>query len=173
MGLKNMELGAMARLITRLYQLTHRLDGQRLVMSNDGWQHTISDLCTLHDYAAASTLRSRYASLESALGPRAREQPPYLPGFEYRGEPVVLSEFGGLSMSGGEMGYQRVAGAGELLKTYKEMVEALMQPGPVEGFGYTQLTDIEQEQNGLLTFERQPKVDPERLREVTLTPKRG
>jgi hypothetical protein len=163
----------MARLITRLYQLTHRLDGQRLVMSNDGWQHTISDLCTLHDYAAASTLRSRYASLESALGPGAREQPPYLPGFEYRGEPVVLSEFGGLSMAGGEMGYQRVADAGELLKTYKEMVEALMQPGPVEGFGYTQLTDIEQEQNGLLTFERQPKVDPERLREVTLTPKRG
>jgi hypothetical protein len=48
-----------------------------------------------------------------------------------------------------------------------------MQPGPVEGFGYTQLTDIEQEQNGLLTFDRQPKVDPERLREVTLTPKRG
>jgi hypothetical protein len=53
------------------------------------------------------------------------------------------------------------------------MVEALMQPGPVEGFAYTQLTDIEQEQNGLLTFERQPKVDPERLREVTLTPKQG
>ena len=48
-----------------------------------------------------------------------------------------------------------------------------MQPGPVEGFGYTQLTDIEQEQNGLLTFERRPKVDLERIREVTLTPKRG
>jgi hypothetical protein len=76
-------------------------------------------------------------------------------------------------MSGGEMGYQRVGDAGELLKTYKEMVEALMQPGPVQGFGYTQLTDIEDEQNGLVTFERQPKVDPERLREVTVTPKRG
>ena len=173
MGLKNVEPRAVARLITRLYQLTHRLGGQRLVMSNDGWQHTISDLCTLHDYAAASTLRSRYGSLETALDPGAREQPPYLPGFEYRGEPVVLSEFGGLSMSGGEMGYQRVADAGDLLKTYKEMVEALMEPGPVEGFGYTQLADIEEEQNGLFTFEREPKVDPERLREVTLTPKRG
>src|SRR5260370_8486593 len=108
MGLNNMELGAMARLVTRLYQLTHRLDGQRLVMSNDGWQHTISDLCTLHDYAAASTLRGRYASLESALDPGAREQPPYLPGFEYRGEPVVLSEFGGLSISGGAVRNQPV-----------------------------------------------------------------
>jgi len=167
------EPDAIAPLLTRLYQLTQRLDGQRLVMSNDGWQHTISDLCTLHDYAPASTLRSRYASLESALEPGAGEQPPYLPGFAYRGEPIVLSEFGGLSMSGDEMGYERVADAGKLLKTYREMVEALMQPGPVEGFGYTQLTDIEQEQNGLLTFDRQPKVDPERLREVTLTPKRG
>jgi beta-galactosidase/beta-glucuronidase len=173
MGLMNVEPGAMARLITRLYQLTHRLDGQRLVMSNDGWQHTTSDLCTLHDYAPASILRTRYANLESALAPGDREQPPYLPGFAYRGEPVVLSEFGGLSISGGDMGYQRVGDAGELLKTYREMVEALMQPGPVQGFGYTQLTDIEQEQNGLLTFERQPKVDPEQLREVTVTPKRG
>jgi hypothetical protein len=51
------------------------------------------------------------------------------------------------------------------------MVEALMQPGPVEGFCYTQLTDIEEEQNGLLTFDRHPKVDLAKLRSVTETPK--
>jgi hypothetical protein len=53
------------------------------------------------------------------------------------------------------------------------MVEALMQPGPVEGFCYTQLTDVEEERNGLLTFERRPKVDPEQLRRVTETPKQA
>jgi len=58
-----------------------------------------------------------------------------------------------------------------LLDTYKEMGEALMQPGPVEGFCYTQLTDIEEERNGLLTFDRHPKVDPSLLRRVTETPK--
>jgi hypothetical protein len=51
------------------------------------------------------------------------------------------------------------------------MVEALMEPGPVEGFCYTQLTDIEHEQNGLLTFDRRPKVAPELLRKATETPK--
>jgi hypothetical protein len=51
------------------------------------------------------------------------------------------------------------------------MVAALMQPGPVEGFCYTQLTDIEQEQNGLLTFERVPKVEPGLLRPLTGAPK--
>jgi hypothetical protein len=51
------------------------------------------------------------------------------------------------------------------------MVEALMQSGPVVGFCYTQLTDIEREQNGLLTFDRRPKVAPELLRKATETPK--
>lgn len=51
------------------------------------------------------------------------------------------------------------------------MVDALMAPGPVEGFCYTQLTDIEQERNGLLTFDRQPKIDPELIRPITQTPK--
>ena len=51
--------------------------------------------------------------------------------------------------------------------TYREMVEALMAPGPVEGFCYTQLTDVEQERNGLLTFERRPKLEPELLQPIT------
>jgi hypothetical protein len=42
-----------------------------------------------------------------------------------------------------------------------------MNPGPVQGFCYTQLTDIEQERNGLLTFERRPKIDPAVLRPIT------
>ncbi|HEX9476825.1 MAG TPA: glycoside hydrolase family 2 TIM barrel-domain containing protein [Candidatus Dormibacteraeota bacterium] len=173
MGLKGMEPDVMAALLMRLYRLTHVLDGTRLVMSNDGWQHTVSDLCTLHDYAPAGILRRRYSTVDRALETAAREQPPYLPGFEYRGEPIVLSEFGGIALaSSGAFGYTQVAGADELLDSYREMVEALMQPGPVEGFCYTQLTDIDSEQNGLLTFERRPKVDVELLRRATETPKR-
>ena len=42
-----------------------------------------------------------------------------------------------------------------------------MDPGPVEGFAYTQLADVEQERNGLLTFDRQPKADLARFREAT------
>jgi len=47
----------------------------------------------------------------------------------------------------------------------------LLGPGPVEGFCYTQLTDVEQERNGLLGFDRRPKLDPRLLRPVTETEK--
>ena len=172
MGLQRLQSDALAGFLTRMYRLTRELDGERLVMSNDGWQHTISDLCTLHDYARADVLRGRYTNLESALDAQTREHPPYLPGYGYRGEPIVVSEFGGIAISGdGGFGYTRAGDSTQLLSAYREMVEALMQPGPVEGFCYTQLTDIEEERNGLLTFERRPKVDPEKLRRVTETPK--
>ena len=36
----------------------------------------------------------------------------------------------------------------------------------VAGFCYTQLTDIEQEINGLLTYERVPKIEPELIAEI-------
>lgn len=171
MGLKDLAPGALADFLVRLESLTRELDGGRLVISNDGWQHAMSDLCTLHDYAAADVLRTRYSNLESALQATAREQPPYLPGHGYRGEPVVVSEFGGVALEGGGFGYTKAASGEQLLDTYEEMVEALMQPGPVEGFCYTQLSDIEEERNGLLTFDRRPKVDPELLRRATMTPK--
>jgi hypothetical protein len=55
---------------------------------------------------------------------------------------------------------------------YRGLIDALMDPGPVRGFCYTQLTDVQQEQNGLLTADRVPKVDPDLLRPITQTPKR-
>ena len=65
-----------------------------------------------------------------------------------------------------------MADGAEFLQAYHGLVDALMEPGPVEGFCYTQLTDVEQEQNGLLSADRRPKLEPELLRPVTQTPKR-
>lgn len=160
-----------AAFLDDLYRLTREIDPTRLVVSNDGWEHATSDLCTLHDYAPAAELAGRYRDLDSALAPR--EHPVYLPGHSYRGEPVVVSEFGGVTLAGsGGFGYSQARGAAGLLGTYREMVEALMAPGPVEGFCYTQLTDVEQERNGMLTAGRRPKIEPELLRAVTQAPKR-
>ena len=142
-------------------------------MSNDGWEHATTDLCTLHDYAGPRELATRYRTIESALDPRVRARPAYLPGHSYGGEPVIVSEFGGVSLaSGGGWGYSEARDADELMETYRELVEALMAPGPVEGFCYTQLYDVEQERNGLLTFDRRPKVDSDLIRAVTQTAKR-
>jgi hypothetical protein len=164
---------AQARFLVQLYRLTHELDGTRPVISNDGWEHALSDLCTIHDYAPAEEMSRRYRSLDSALARGGRTHGLYLPGYSYRGEPVMVSEFGGVALAGsGGWGYTEASGGQQFVGTYRTMVDALMAPGPVEGFCYTQLTDVEQERNGLLTFERQPKVDPELIRPVTQTPKR-
>ena len=162
-----------ASVLNRLYARAQELDGTRLIVSNDGWEHARTDLCTLHDYGAPADLRRRYATLASALEPSGRPQPPYLDGYAYRGEPVIVSEFGGIALEGsGGWGYETSAGAAELVDRYRELVAALMAPGPVEGFCYTQFTDVEQECNGLLTFERRPKVEAAILRPVTQTLKR-
>ena len=161
-----------AAFLDEIYRLTHELDPTRPVVTNDGWEHTTTDLCTLHDYATADVLRSRYRSVESALDPSFRVRPPYLPGYAYRGEPIVVSEFGGVSLAGeGGTFYSEAERPARLVEVYEEMLEALMDSGPVQGFCYTQLTDVEQEKNGLLTFERKPKIDPALVRPITQTPK--
>lgn len=155
-----------------LHRLTKSLDPTRPAVSNDGWEQATTELCTLHDYGSPAELAQRYRSLESALDPHARPRPAYLPGYSHRGEPVIVSEFGGVALTGrGGFGWSEAKDPEALLETYKELVQALMDPGPVEGFCYTQLTDVEQERNGLLTFEREPKIGPTRIRPITETPK--
>ena len=172
-GLQDMDPADQAGLLERLYRQTKDRDGTRPVVSNDGWEHTRTDLCTIHDYNPAHALRRRYRALDTALDPAAHPRPIYLPGHEYEGEPLMVSEFGGVALAGGPgFGWLEASGPEGLLSTYRELVEALMDEGPVEGFCYTQLTDVEQEQNGLLTFDRRPKADPALLRAVTTTPKR-
>ena len=148
--------------LSELKSITHRLDPSRPVVTNDGWEHPAQGaLDTLNDYGGPSELSPRDSSLKSALAAGARPRPAYLPGFAHHGEPVIVSEFGGLRLRGEE-----------LVQAYRQEVAALMQRGPVEGFCYTQLADVEQERNGLLTFDRRFKADPPALRAATETPKR-
>jgi len=171
-GLQEIEASVRSRFLVRLYQLTRELDVTRPVVSNDGWEHSLTDLCTLHDYSRPAEVARRYRSLEGALDGTVSGHAPYNPGFEFRGEPLLVTEFGGLQLAGsGGWGYGQVTGGGQLLRAYRGLVEGLMARGPVEGFCYTQLTDVEQERNGLLTFGRVPKVDPGLVRPITETPK--
>ena len=161
-----------AEFLEDLYRTTKALDPTRPVVSNDGWEHATSDLCTLHDYGSPAELARRYGSLEAALDPLARPRAPYLDGYSFRGEPVIVSEFGGVALAGrGGVGWSEVKDPAALLGAYGELIRALMGPGPVQGFCYTQLADIEQERNGLLSPERDPKIDPARLSAITRTRK--
>jgi beta-galactosidase/beta-glucuronidase len=152
-----------------LYHLTRSLDRSRPVVSNDGWEHARTDLCTIHDYGDADDLSRRYATPGSSVAARPANRPVYAPGHGYRGEPILISEFGGIAFSSreGGWGYSTVADTEEFLERYGDMISALLHSETVCGFCYTQLTDVEQEVNGLLTYDRKPKADPARIRKIT------
>jgi hypothetical protein len=159
-------------LASGLYHLTHAMDGTRPVVSNDGWEHTVSDLWTVHDYAGAETLRRRYGTPEAVAavlrgsGPAGRRV--LLDDGDDRGQPVILSEFGGLSFAPrpGEdgWGYDLVRSDAELHDRLRELFDAVRACEPLAGFCYTQLTDTLQETNGLLDDQRRPKLPIEQLR---------
>ena len=92
-------------------------------------------------------------------------------------EPIVISEFGGLTMSPAEeeewFGYGQFEDSEALLAKYAELVDALLDSTALAGFCYTQLTDTEQETNGLLTASREPKFHPERLRAINRRPSKA
>jgi beta-galactosidase/beta-glucuronidase len=152
-----------------LYHLTRSLDRSRPVVSNDGWEHARTDLCTIHDYGSPEDLSYRYATPESSVAARPAKRSIYAPSHGYRGEPILISEFGGIAFSGDEggWGYSTVADAEEFLERYDALISALLESETVRGFCYTQLTDVEQEVNGLLTYDRKPKANPARIRKIT------
>jgi hypothetical protein len=94
-----------------------------------------------------------------------------LPGSQYTDEPIMLTEFGGISYRPGTsepwFGYGTVTDSDTFLSKYRELVDAILDSPAIAGFCYTQLTDTEQETNGLLTANREPKLDPARVRSIT------
>lgn len=163
-------------LVRALYHLTKSLDGDRLVIGNDGWEQPVTDVVTVHDYAArGQVLRDRYADWDRLEHTLARTQPAYrvvlLAGASREDRPVLISEFGGISYDpdqrAGWSGYGSVRSSDQLLAGYQDLVHALLDSAAVVGFCWTQLTDTQQERNGLLTAERTPKAPVELIRRIT------
>jgi beta-galactosidase/beta-glucuronidase len=160
---------------TALYHLTKAIDPTRPVLSNDGWEHTESDIWSVHDYSArGSRLRERYGeqpAVEAVLreGRPARRRVVLDPGKD-EGQPVMLTEFGGVRFDpGGDSqgwGYSSAGSAQEFSDSLAELFGAVLDSRVLAGFCYTQLTDTEQEQNGLLTAAREPKIPIDRIRRI-------
>ena len=158
-------------LVRALYHLTHSLDASRPVIGNDGWEHVVGDLLTLHDYTLdPELLAARYGSSEavrrSAAG-RTIGRQVLLPNATVDG-PALVSEFGGVRFHKGSAGwgYGEVDTADDLLRAYAALVQSLTSGG-LSGFCYTQFADTFQEQNGLLYDNRQPKASLVRLARAT------
>ncbi|WP_270886605.1 sugar-binding domain-containing protein [Pedococcus sp. 5OH_020] len=163
-------------LVRALYHLTKTMDPHRAVVGNDGWEQPVTDMLTVHDYTSQGhVLRERYGDRHALRHTLEHIQPMYrsvlLPGEHHEEVPVLISEFGGISLDlerrAGWRGYGSVGSPEALLERYADLVGALLSSPAIAGFCWTQLTDTQQERNGLLTADRVPKVAPERLRAVT------
>ena len=182
-GVPDLDRSAQQRsFVQALYHLTRALDPTRPVIGNDGWEHAVGDVFGVHDYAGSSdVLRERYGDRQALTRTLHEVRPYHFPllseGGEIGDEPIVLSEFGGLSFvpqtSEDWFGYRQFASPDELLLHYEGLVDALLASTALAGFCYTQLTDTEQEANGLATADRKPKIDPQRLRQINTRPSKA
>ena len=91
-------------------------------------------------------------------------------GDKYSGQPVILSEFGGIAFENdhhdGNWGYNgAVKDEEEFLKRLSTLMNGIFASS-FEGYCYTQLTDVQQEVNGLLDANHCPKVSVDRLRKI-------
>ena len=168
--------------VERAVRTTRLYDYYRPVIDNDGWDHTdVTDICTIHDYTSTGAeVRERYA--EAAGGGPLPEQTwwdgglTFVQGSGYHGQPVMLTEVGGFLIRPFWLPrdqwdplyatYGAVDDTDDLLLKIEDLMSAIASLPFVSGFCYTQLTDVEQEINGLLTYDRRPKVPVERMRAI-------
>ena len=160
-----------------LYHLAHAQDTSRLVIANDGWELTENDICAFHTYkhGADDDLRQQEKfrrGLKSLEGmPDLVEKTMFAKGFGYEGQPVLLTEIGGISLNtdpddDGSWGYTGAADADAFVKAYERLIESIYESELIFGYCYTQTTDIEHEMNGLLDEAHEFKVAPEIIKEI-------
>lgn len=145
-----------------MYYLTKSLDPTRPVVSNDGWEMVETDLYNIHDYEwREEVLSERYGSIAAAIAARPANRELSVGGYAYSGQPILITEFGGIAYKKSDWegwGYSGADNDEDFIAKLEAVIKPLRLSNAVQGYCYTQLTDVEQEINGLLTYDRQPKV---------------
>lgn len=155
-----------------LVNMIKSVDSSRVVMDNDGWEHTCGDLLTIHDYSSSGeVLREHFESTESVLSMCPGGRSLFANGWGYQGQPVLLTEFGGIryvpqTEAKGSWGYCDAENVGAFVEKYEELMKAVLESPVIQGYCYTQLTDVENEENGLLTYHRELKAPIETIRAI-------
>ncbi|TFW16970.1 glycoside hydrolase family 2 [Massilia arenosa] len=153
--------------VEALYHYTRTLDATRPVIGNDGWEASATDILGIHDYDGdPERLSQRYESSEHRTlfdQRRPGGRILTLDGFPHRGQPIVLTEFGGIAYDVDAdpnitWGYSRANTAESFIDVYQRMLAVVNTRTMFAGFCYTQFADTFQEANGLLRADRTPKV---------------
>ncbi|MBQ5970423.1 MAG: beta-galactosidase [Clostridia bacterium] len=149
-------------LLSTVFDFTRDFDPTRPCIDTSGNYHVKTDIYDVHDYDCdPARFKQNYDRLmtEGVLHDhieinQGRQH--------YGGEPVFMSEYGGIKWAGDDSikswGYGvDVKTPQEFADRYCALTEALLGNDRMLGFCYTQLYDIEQEQNGLYTYDREKK----------------
>ncbi|MGM0125304.1 hypothetical protein IGI37_002702 [Enterococcus sp. AZ194] len=157
-------------LLEMIYHTTKGMDKTRPCIDTSGNYHVITDIYDVHDYAQDVQVFTEHFTGEKQKNGvfwdehDARQQ--------YNGEPFCVSEYGGIKwdpteQSGDSWGYgEEPKTEEEFFERYRGLTEVLLNHPKIFGFCYTQLYDVEQEKNGLYYYDRTPKFDMQKFKEI-------
>ena len=157
------------RVLELVYRATKAVDSTRPVIDTSGNFHVATDIYDIHDYEQDPGI---FAERYGATTPE-HIYDTYENRQHYAGQPFFVSEYGGTWWSNESTdgwGYGNgPATQEELADRYCGLTETLLGNEYTCAFCYTQLYDVEQEQNGMYTYERKPKFKPEIYARITAT----
>ncbi len=141
--------------IKQLYEITKTLDVTRPVIDTSGGYHVKTDIFDVHCY-------EQRESVFDDIFANFSDQPflPFPTLEKYNNEPYMLSEYGGFKwpLSNNGWGYgDSPKSEEEFVKRYLSFTKTLLSNPKICGLCYTQLYDVEQEQNGIYYYDRSPK----------------
>ena len=147
------------------YLVTKAFDRTRPCIDASGGIHAATDIYDTHDYEQdPAVYKERYAPEAEIIYDRFNRVQ------HYGGQPVFVSEYGGIGWNPDGEGWGYGNGPKteeEFIARYKGLTDALLDNPNHMGFCYTQLTDVEQERNGLYYYDRRPKFDPKVIHAIT------
>ena len=157
------------RFMTEIYDLTKSIDPTRPCNETSGYHHVKTDLWTVHLYCPdAVTLKQKLYPEGSPVSFKNSDVE-----CGYTGQPYINDEFGGFmyipaerqKFAANTWGYHGLdlKNEDELCTKIAEQVAIMINDDRICGYCYTQLTDVEQEQNGVYNYDRTPKVSAGKL----------
>ena len=156
-----------------IYDITKAIDKTRPVITSSGSYPTErTDVHDVHDYEQdPEKFRSYYSEIENGIVRDQIQRKSPRRQISKTNLPIFVSEYGGIGWVMKEdataWGYGKsVEGEEEFFERLEGLTDALLENKDIFAYCYTQLTDVEQEQNGLLTYDRKFKFDPERYKRI-------
>lgn len=163
--------GTYERMMKDVYDVTRAIDPTRPINDASGDGHVKTDIWTVHDYERDYNRLVENHTFRDGL-PHYRNQPDKKFLAEYDGQPYMLDEFGGLPWIPTEhradsWGYgSNIDTLDEFYSILEKEVDAIIACPRITGFCYTQITDVEQEKNGIYFYDRRPKFDNARIKAI-------